>query len=881
MLGRATYIVSGRLGERRVRDELAAKHSIGHEVTTIAGLAARLAGGLLRPVSVAEVRSALQEPPVTDLTSLRDLAAMPGFASAAARTLVAAWHANIVLADHAGAGGRWAELAALERHVAATYGTGALLPNHLIGLARERAHLAAKLTGRITLDRISDVPPLYRGLLADVAEHVDVTWFGASQTAPTWLPPAITWSPASQETPTVCALSCADPDHEALEALRWVHAHLSAGRRPEELALAAVAVAAYDDAILTQAENAGISLHAAHGLPAMNTGAGQVAAALADMLVRGPSQQRVGRMVSAARAATVGPLAILPETWADELKPHAYLVTVPQWRRALGQLAAREPEQALIVERLVADVTPGLAAAGRVGERWLGGSAAALWHQALAEGPTTVLEQSLQGLRVSDGVDPATAVLWGPAATSMAWPRPLTRLLGLASRSWPRRGSDEDALLTQRLRPGTTLREKSVAQVDAETFAALMAGAREEVVLSWPRRGPDGRAQAPSPLIAELRDVKASSAPVAGTVHALSEADRRAFRPAELRSDPRIAKARSAYASTYSPNLTPHDGVVRPHHPAVVRALGRTHSATSLKSLLLDPHAFVAQYALGWHRPEPQDELLALDPAALGTLLHEVLELTASLLAVAAPGTLEVAAAVSQARRQVAAKWEAERPVPPAVLWSATLRAVEAWATWSLTFDDGQAAWQESYAEVRFGYTTSSDADDDRVSLPWRQNAAVVLPGTDLRVRGVIDRLELDRNGRRVRVVDFKSGKPLKETDGLAGGEELQRTLYTVAVRQLLGEGWAVEALLAHPRQGVTRSLADPDAAILALTESATLAVANLLQGNAIAGPGLRSPFAATRIAYPASGVGGYLRTKAEAIGRVRGPLDAALGREA
>ena len=166
MLGRATYIVSGRLGERRVRDELAAKHSIGHEVTTIAGLAARLAGGLLRPVSVAEGRSALQEPPVTDLTSLRDLAAMPGFASAAARTLVAAWHANIVLADHAGAGGRWAELAALERHVAATSGTGALLPNHLIGLARERAHLAAKLTGRITLDRISDVPPLYRGLLA-------------------------------------------------------------------------------------------------------------------------------------------------------------------------------------------------------------------------------------------------------------------------------------------------------------------------------------------------------------------------------------------------------------------------------------------------------------------------------------------------------------------------------------------------------------------------------------------------------------------------------------------------------------------------------------------------------------------------------------------
>ncbi len=880
MLGRATHIVSGRLGERRVRDELAAKRSIGHEVTTVAGLAARLAGGFLRPASAAEVRSALQEPPVAELGSLRDLAAMPGFASAAARTLVAAWHANIVLADHAGKGGRWAELAALERHVATALGAGALLPNQIVGLARQRAHLVATLTGPVKLDRISDVPPLYRGLLADVAGHVEVTWLGTSQSAPTWLPPGIKWSAARPETPSVSVLSCADPDHEALEALRWVHAQLSAGRRPEELAMAAVAVATYDDAVLTQAENAGIKLHAAHGLPAMNTASGQVTAALADMLVRGPSQQRVKRMLSAARAANVGPLAIIPETWADELEPDAYLVNVPQWRRALERLAAREPEQALIVERLVADVTPGLAAAGKAG-RWLSGSAAALWRQALADGPVSVLEQSLQDLRVSDGVDPATAVLWGPAATLVSWPRPLTRLLGLASRSWPRRGSDEDALLPQRLRPGTALREKGVAQVDAETFSTLVAGTREKVVASWPRRGADGRAQAPSPLLAELHNRQASSAPVAGAIHALSEADRRAFRPSELRSDPRIAMARSAYASHYSPNLTPHDGVVRPHHPAVVGALGRTHSATSLKTLLLDPHAFVAQYALGWHRPEPQGDLLALDPAALGTLLHEVLELTARLLAAGAHGTLGVAAAVAQARREVAARWETEHPVPPAVLWRATLRAVEAWAHWSLTFDDGPAAWQESYAEVRFGYTTWADNDDERAALPWSQNAAVVLPGTDLRVRGVIDRLELDRDGMRVRVFDFKSGKPPKEAGGLEGGEELQRTLYTVAVRQLLGEEWAVEAILVHPRHEVTRSLADPDASILTLTESATLAVANLLQGKVIAGPGPKSPFAATRIAYPAYGVGNYLETKAEAIESVRGPLDVVLGREA
>ncbi|HNQ98843.1 MAG TPA: hypothetical protein PKN52_02510 [Trueperaceae bacterium] len=103
---RVTYVVPNRLAERRVRDELAAGGSSGHAVTGIAGLASRLAGGLRRSASATEVLAALRDPPASVLTSLRDVALLPGFGQAAARTLFAAWQADLDLQARADVGGR-------------------------------------------------------------------------------------------------------------------------------------------------------------------------------------------------------------------------------------------------------------------------------------------------------------------------------------------------------------------------------------------------------------------------------------------------------------------------------------------------------------------------------------------------------------------------------------------------------------------------------------------------------------------------------------------------------------------------------------------------------------------------------------------------------
>ncbi len=872
---RVTYVVPNRLAERRVRDELAAGGSSGHAVTGIAGLASRLAGGLRRSASATEVLAALRDPPASVLTSLRDVALLPGFGQAAARTLFAAWQADLDLQARADVGGRWSELAGLERHVEASLPHGVLLPPRLVEAARARVALASTLTGRVVLERLTDLAPLYRGLMAALAAHVPVTWRGASGERPTWLPASIDWVAPSTARPRLRGASCADPDHEALEAIRWAHELLANGRRAADIAIAAVDPTAYDEALAVYARGAGIPLHSAHGVPVASTPLGQVLAALADLLARGVSQTRVRRLLATARAAQTGPLALVPETWADELDAEAFLQRPVQWERALRPLAAREPEQAAIIMRLVVDLALGLAAAERIGDRWLDGRARSLWRLALTAGQAAVLERSLATLRVVDETDPAIAVVWGPASALIAWPRPFTRLVGLSGRAWPRRGNDEDPLLPERLRHGARLRERNTAREDSEAFVALTTGASSELIASWPRRGSDGRRLTRSPLIDRLPGLATEVAVRSVTRHASCEGDRRAARPRELATDLDHRMALTAFRSRFSASLTSLDGLVRERHPAVVKALEGKHSATSLRSLLDNPHAFIAKYALGWRRPEPQTEVLALDAAALGTLLHEVLRVATEETAGERSwpsDTQGVQAAVRRAVKAVSDEWEATRPVPPWALWRAVMNEITEWASWSLALDANTRGGGETYAELEFGH--DSGRGGRQTSTPWDPASEVLVPGTGLRVRGVIDHLDVDRTAKRVRVIDYKSGKPPREPAGLDGGTELQRTLYTVVVRQLLGADWEVEALLVHPRQRQCFRLEDPDACAATLTEAIRLAVESLIAGNVVAGPGLGSPFAETAIAFPAYGTARYLETKGEALSSLRRELE-------
>ena len=141
-------------------------------------------------------------------------------------------------------------------------------------------------------------------------------------------------------------------------------------------------------------------------------------------------------------------------------------------------------------------------AAGRdLGERLFSGASLAMWDEALRSAPPHAIALSLQALKVTDGRDPASNIVWCPASHLATSPRPYTRLLGLTSRSWPRSEND-DPLIPDHILTGAGFarwRRPNVTNCISKSFAP-----EREVSLSshalnaapkaaFCRRAPSGR----------------------------------------------------------------------------------------------------------------------------------------------------------------------------------------------------------------------------------------------------------------------------------------------------------------------------------------------------------------------------------------------------
>jgi hypothetical protein len=884
---RSTIVVSDRLTWRRVRTEHALTGASARRILTLPSLAAHLAGGFARSATAVDVRRALHDLPTDGLGSLAAIADLPGFARAAADTLAAIWAADVdveAIAAEEGPTSRWAELAVIERHVRDRLPAAARTPRELVGAACARVRHAPRAVGSVHLERVDEVAPVYRPLLEALAGAVRVTWRSTGATRPAWAPPAIEVERPASAAPSIEHVECADPVHEVVEALRWARHLLAEGHEPTDIAITAVSVEEHDATFAALIGEIGLPLHLAHGVAAVTTPSGQAAAALADLVVRGLSHERIRRFVTAARSHGAPEVRALPHDWARVLPRDAALATLERWRRALDAVPADawpgETPYGDVLLAIVESLEGGGDAAAASGERWLRGRARELWRRALDEGPVAAIDVSLQNLRVDDGVDPAAAVVWAPAAWLVGSPRPHVRLLGLASQTWPRRGA-EDALLPRHVLGGRTLRERSTARRDREHFATLLAASSAEVVLSRPRRGPDGRRRAPSPLVRPWAESVRRLRPRDPAPHAMSEADRRASRLAELQADPFARAAAETWRDWQSSRITPHDGLVRAHHPAIARALGRVHSATSLRLLLRDPLGFVAKYALSWSEPAMSDEPLLLDGLALGDLVHRVLQRAVGDLedggGFAGAPRERVHAAIDAAVDVVAEIWTIERPVPPPVLWRSTLDEVRTLARTALEHEFPPLDGQRSFAEVPFGRAPERAAEEPAPTpAPWPPDAPVFVPGTDVELRGVIDRLDLAGPGHEARVIDYKTGRGTFTGD-IQEGAELQRALYASAVRSLLGSDVAVDASLLHLRKGEAVPLDDPNGTLALLARALHEARDLLLAGNAFPGPDAFGEYAEHALALPADASTGYRERKGEAFADVRARLDAIL----
>ncbi|WP_419906208.1 PD-(D/E)XK nuclease family protein [Hoeflea sp.] len=872
---RSTLVVYGRLAMREARLAAARNGQHGLHIMSFEQAAVRLAGGFARAIDEESLRSAIQTVlPDTPMGELEDIKMLPGMIGAAADTLHKAWRAGVDLASRSADHPRLEAIARLEAAVLAELPYGMMRPVDIVAAAISRIAHAPAILGSMEISGLTELSPCWRPLVKALAERISMQWTSGPRPVPAWLRQSgVAVARDDAEAPAIRSVSAATAYHEAIEALRWVRSLLASGVSPADIAIATASPADYDDHFLALRADADIDLHFVHGVPAVTTRDGQAAAALADIVVRGLSQSRLRRLV--ALCPDCAPLACLPDGWMRVLPGDAPLSTPSAWNRLLARLAPDDwpdsMDHAAVLRAAVNLLAKGPHAAQQIGEAFLKGRALSIWRKALLAGPAGAIDSTLGSLKQDDGPEACVCVAWMPAGALAASPRRFARLIGLNSSRWPR-GIAEDRLIPDHIIPTEDLDPLPVNLADRRDFDTILATTGSEFVLSRARRDSDGRLQGRSPLLATF-DEEAYMRRNAVPAHAFSETDRLMARPREFAAGPQALSARSCWRDWRVADVTAHDGLVRSDHPLVLAILARTQSANSLKTLLRSPLNFLWRYALGWKSPQGSAEPLVLDALQTGELVHLVLDRALRILeaqgGLASADAAAVQAAVNEAAGAVAAEWESERSVPPAVIWGRTLKDARALAGQALAYGNDHLPGSRSFGEVPFG----GSEPRSETALPWDPGVPVIIPDTGFQIAGYIDRLDIADDGSHALVRDYKTGKPPKGDIRVNGGRELQRCLYAFAVRALLGDHIAISASLLYPREPMDLQLDDPDTVLAQIKACLQAARTALASGAALPGPDTGGDHDDLAFALPANAGATYCKRKqaaaAERLGNV------------
>jgi hypothetical protein len=736
-----------------------------------------------------------------------------------------------------------------------------LLPRDIRDKAFENAVRSAVVTGPVTIENIPWVAPLWRPLLNALCRSVPVEWHAPAEADTSWFEGIV--RPAATVTGAVTeSVSCADPHHETIEALRWARELVcKRGVAPADIAIASPATEAWDQHFLALACETGLKLHFSHGIPALSTRDGQRCAALADVLLRGVSAGRIRRLSSlCAGQGTV--FDHLPDSWLRILPRGSALHTSAQWKRVLTTSDTELSPELSELLSLTALMESGPRASAELSSALLRGRSLEIWNAATRNAPIQAIELSLQNIRLPDDNDPGDSIVWCPASHAAGVTRPWVRLLGLTARAWPRAMS-ENPILPRHVLSGVIVDADPATEADRRNFHVLVSSARSGIVFSRSRRTQEGSRVGPSPLLPQgVADRVLSRARI--PEHAFSEPDRLMARPLEAGTAPMIASATRCWQDWHSNALTDHDGRFQPDHPVIAKAVGRIQSATSLRLLLRAPLGFVWRYAFDWRAPEERRQPLTITSDDMGRLVHELLRRAVDTLEGGAgfwaAREADINAALDSAALHVRESWPLETPVPPLMLWHHTVAYASKMGAVALRTSETTQADTRSWTEVPFGGMPGIDAT--RV-LPWDAAAPVVVTGTDIRIQGSIDRLDLRVGSAAVRVTDYKTGERPRNAERMVirGGAELQRTLYALACRQLLPECHNVNTRLVYLSDPpLPLRLNDLDSAVEQIGHFVALASGMLQKGTALPGPQNEAAASDLRLAMPASP--GYMRRK-------------------
>lgn len=866
---RRTVVHHGSLIRRNLLLEAARSGETGLQLMSFEQLAARLAGGFSSGVDNKALRDAIRKVlPVTDLGELDPIKALPGMIPAAAETLQKVWRADIDLASYSPRHDRIDSIAVLEKAALAQLPPMMRRPADLVVKAMEKLHLAKTILGEVQIVGVTELSPVWRKLLHALAGHTKVEWFAGPRSLPSWLDEnliKVTRTEASR--PDKKIISAATAYHEAIEAVRWARELLASGNvKPSEIALVSTMPSDYDDHFIALRSDANIDICFVHGVKVTTTRAGQAAAALADILVRGLSQTRIRRLAPLL-SAKKEPFGAFPQGWIRVLPQDAPLMSLDAWNKFLDRLSPEKwPEQndqSASLRKIVSLLAQGTDAATDTGMALLSGQALAIWKEALKTGSAAAIDVSINNLRISEYANAPESIAWMTANELAAAPRPYVRMLGMNSSKWPR-GQSEDRLLSDHVIETSVLDPLPINAADRRDYETICATTEKELVMSFSRRDSEGRLLGKSPLLPNTSEeiyLQRNNIPT----HAMSETDRLLARGNEFSADTQGRSATACWRAWLSPEISAYDGLIRSNHPVVERILNRNQSASSLKKLLRYPISFLWQYGLHLSTPDSAIEPIVLEPNQLGDLIHETLE--HALTNIQKAGGLakateqQIEASIDEAAINAALQWETQKPTPPKLIWDLTIKEIKEVSFKALTFRDDLSADMSSYCEVPFG----GAKDEKRVSAPWDTQKPVIIPGANFRINGYIDRLDISSDGATATVKDYKTGKTPKQNDRgfrINGGKELQRCLYAFAVKALLGKDINVKASLFYPRDQLDLILDDPEDTLLLLEKYLKLARENLMTGTCLIGPDSDDNYDEFSFALPANAGAIYVKRK-------------------
>jgi ATP-dependent helicase/DNAse subunit B len=237
--------------------------------------------------------------------------------------------------------------------------------------------------------------------------------------------------------------------------------------------------------------------------------------------------------------------------------------------------------------------------------------------------------------------------------------------------------------------------------------------------------------------------------------------------------------------------LTPFDGMIEDEsvRTTVSQRLfptGIALSASALETYARCPFRYFLNTVLGVLPQEDPELLLTLQPRERGALLHEILrdffsrlqrEGRVPLATQAPQELLHVLQTVAHAHF---ATFAATRATGLPVVWEVEQERLLEQLSLLLTWEIGH---EKDFLPAAFEAPFGTDSAETVAMLPHGVMQFALDDGRVIHLRGRIDRIDVSADARHARILDYKSGKPVRGR--FAGGTVLQLPLYLYAARRL------------------------------------------------------------------------------------------------